>query len=115
MREAGVVGALAQSLETALAHRDFSPGDLSALAEDLTAAGRDGDATTYSGAEQATMALGAIASNLQMAGALDPARVRAVNAAIGGLDKILADEEAYRPDAFVKALEAVQQALPLKR
>lgn len=115
VREAAILRGLAQSLETTLARADFSRADLSALAHGLLAAGRDGEANAYSGAEQATMGLGAIAANMQMAGLLGAAQVQRLNAALAGLDGILADYEAYRPDAFVKALDAVHRALPVER
>lgn len=115
MREAAVVRGLAETLEAALARHKFSPEDLAALERGLLAAARGGDAATFSGAEQTSMALAAVARNMQMSGMLDAAQVQAVNAALGGLHKTLADDEAYRPEAFVKALAAVQRALPEKR
>jgi hypothetical protein len=112
VREAGRVRPLAARLEAALLQHDFTPDDMKALAAGVMAVGLTGDDTEFSGAEQATMALGAIASNMRMAGLLDPGHTNAVNAALGALDRIVADDQTYRPSAFVAGLKTFQQALP---
>jgi hypothetical protein len=112
VREAGRVRPLAARLEAALMKYYPSPADMKALAAGVMALGLSGDDTEFSGAEQATMALGAIASNMKMAGLLDPAHINTVNAALGALNRIIADDQTYRPAAFVAGLKTFQQALP---
>jgi hypothetical protein len=112
VREAGRVRPLAAGLEAALMRHDFTPADMKALAAGVMAVGLGGEDTQFSGAEQATMALGAIASNMKMAGLLDLQHTDAVNAALGALDRIVADDQTYHPSAFVAGLKLFQQALP---
>jgi hypothetical protein len=48
-----------------------------------------------------------------MSGVIGASQVSPVNAALAGLDKVIADDQTYRPDAFLTALEAADKVLPL--
>ena len=61
VRQATLVRAAANELLAALTAHDFTPDDMKALANGVVANGLGGDGGEYSGAEQATMALGSIA------------------------------------------------------
>ena len=113
VREAKAVRGLAQDLETRLAHRDFGADDLKALAASVAQLGLNGDAAAFSGAEQETFALGAIASNMRMSGLIGDAQVTPVNGALRGLDRVIANDQTYRPGAFLDALQALRRALLL--
>ena len=91
---------------------DFTQDDMKALAEGVVAIGLTGDDTDYSGAEQATMALGSIASAMRMAGYLSTEQTKVVNDALIGLNKSIADDATYQPATFVKALKDFQKAIP---
>jgi hypothetical protein len=112
MREATEVRGAAKELEDALSSHDFTRDDMKALAEGVIAVGLSGDDTDFPGAEQATMALGSIASAMKMSGSLNGEQTRAVNDALTGLNKSVADAGTYRPEAFLKALHDFQKALP---
>ncbi|HJU20151.1 MAG TPA: multiheme c-type cytochrome, partial [Stellaceae bacterium] len=112
VHDSGAMRQMAASLEAALGRRNFTPDDLKALAAGVMAVGLNGEDTEFAAAEQAAMALGAIAGNMRMAGMIDQAHLPAINAALDDLGKSVADEAAYRPEAFVAALKTFQKALP---
>jgi hypothetical protein len=76
----------ADGLVHLLSTHEFGPDNLKALAQGIIAAGLAGDDTDYAGAEQATMALGSIASGMKMSGTVGAAQVKAMNDA---LDRLL--------------------------
>jgi hypothetical protein len=108
-REAAALRSLAEGLETTLARRPFTAADLAAFAAALTGGTA---AATFPIAEQATMALGALASDMQRLGALPPAQIATLNTALAGLGETVADEGAWHPAPFLKALQDAQRALP---
>jgi hypothetical protein len=96
----------------ALSSHDFTRDDIKALADGVVAIGLTGDDTDYSGAEQATMALGSIVSAMKMSGYLTTEQVKAINDALTRLDKSIADNANYQPATFVQALRDFQKAIP---
>ena len=112
VREATEVRAAAKELQDSLSSHDFTRDDMKALAEGVIAVGLSGDDTDFPGAEQATMALGSIASAMKMSGSLNGEQAKAVNDALAGLNKSVADAGTYRPEAFLKALHDFQKAIP---
>jgi hypothetical protein len=112
VREATEVRRAAVELEHALSSRDFSRDDMRALAEGAVATGLTGEDTDYSSAEQATMALGSIASAMKMAGYLTTDQIKMMNDALIGLNKSISDAEVYRPETFVTALKDFEKAMP---
>lgn len=112
VREATELRRPAIELEYSLLSHDFTRDDMKALAKGVVAVGLTGDDTDYSGAEQATMALGSIASAMRMSGLLDTKETKRTNDALAGLDQSIADDLTYRPEAFVQALKDFEKAMP---
>jgi Cytochrome c554 and c-prime len=111
-REAREVRHLAMELVQTLSSHDFTRDDMKALAEGVIVIGLTGDDTDYSGAEQATMALGSIVSAMKMSGYLTTEQTKSMNDALTALDKSIADNATYQPAAFVKALKDFQKTIP---
>jgi hypothetical protein len=112
VREATEVRGAAKELEDSVSSHDFTRDDTKASAAGVIAVGLSGEDTDFPGAEQATMALGSIASAMKMSGSLNGEQTKAVNDALAGLNKSVADAGTYRPEAFVKALHDFQKAMP---
>ena len=53
-----------------------------------------------------------ILSAMKSLGFADDARVKTMNAALGGLYEVVANDKAYRPDEFVQALHKFETTLP---
>jgi Cytochrome c554 and c-prime len=111
-REAREVRHLAMELVQTLSSHDFTRDDMKALAEGVIAIGLTGDDTDYSGAEQATMALGSIVSAMKSSGYLNTEQIKSMNDALTALDKLIADNATYQPATFVKTLKDFQKAIP---
>ena len=92
--------------------RKFSKGDLNALLKGVVKFGFDGQYVDYSGAEQATMALGVILSAMRDTGAIGNAQYTSANKALGGLYKAVEKPDSYRHGTFLAALRTAQAALP---
>ena len=112
VREATEVRGAAKELEDALSSHEFTRDDMKALADGVIAVGLSGDDTDFPGAEQATLALGSIASAMKMSGSLNPEQTKAVKNALDGLYKSISDAATYHPEAFVQALKDFQKAVP---
>jgi hypothetical protein len=115
VREATEVRGLAIELRDSLSAHDFTRDDMKALAEGVIAVGLTGDDTDFPGADQATMALGSIASAMSspvMADHLTAEQTKVMNDALRELYKSISDAETYRPEAFVKALKDFQKTIP---
>jgi Cytochrome c554 and c-prime len=112
VREATAVRQAATELVTSISSHNFTRDDMKALAGGVVAIGLTGDDTDYSAAEQATMALGSIASAMKMSGALSHEQVTAMNDALEGLYKSIDDDATYRPEAFVTALKHFRKTIP---
>lgn len=102
----------ASELMTSASSHDFTPQDTKFLASGVVGLSLGRQATDYSVAEQATMGLAALGSEMQRSGGLNAQQARAISAAIYGLDQSFALDEAFRRDAFAKALREFQSALP---
>ena len=112
VREAAEVRRAAIDLEQSLSSRDFNRDDMKGLAEGVVSIALSGDDTEYSGAEQATMALGSIASAMSMSGYLTAEQTKAMNNALSGLYETIADDATYRPETFVRAMKDFQKTIP---
>ncbi len=88
-----------------LAGRTFRPEDLRAMVAGLVDDGLNGQYRDYSGAEQATMAIGSLLNFLGKRGELRG--LRAVNAALDRLHETVKDDEKYRPERFQAALASL--------
>ncbi len=112
VREAAEVRRAAIELEQSLSGRDFTRDDMKGLAEGVVSIALSGDDTDYSGAEQATMALGSIASAMRMSGYLTSEQTKAMNNALSGLYETIADDATYHPETFVRAMKDFQKTIP---
>jgi len=92
-----------------LAGRAFSPADLRAMLRGLVDDGLNGQYRDYSGAEQATMAMGSLLNFLGKRGELH--NLRAVNGALDRLYDTVKDDEKYRPERFTAALADLGRTL----
>jgi hypothetical protein len=112
VREAAEVRRAAIEVEESLSGRDFIRDDMRALAEGVVSVALSGDDTEYSAAEQATMALGSIASAMRMSGYLTAEQTKAMNGALSGLDETIANDATYRPETFVRAMKDFHKTIP---
>ena len=111
-REGQAVRQAASQLIPALSSHDFNRDDMKALAAGVIDVGLNGDAPAYSAAQQAADALESIASGMRSFGFANDDQVKAMNGALGGLFDAVADDQAYRPATFAKALQDLQKTLP---
>jgi Cytochrome c554 and c-prime len=114
VREARAVRDIASALVPVIDRHEFGPDDMRALADGVIAAGLSRDAADYPGAEQATMALASIVSELRLSGDASAAQTTAMNQALDGLYESLATNETYKPDAFLSALRDFQKTLAMR-
>jgi hypothetical protein len=104
--------ALRAALDTVvreLANRSFRGEDLRAMLAGLVEDGVNGRYRDYSGAEQATMAIGSLLGFLGRRGELKD--LRAANAALDRLHETVKDDEKYRPERFQAALDELGRAV----
>jgi hypothetical protein len=99
---ARAVRAMLDELVRELSRRAFRAEDLHALLAGLIEDGVNGQYRDYSGAEQATMAIGSLMGYLVRRGELKDAR--RANAALDRLHEAVKDDEKYRPERFRSAL-----------
>ena len=76
-----------------------------ALITDLVQEGARGDYNDYGAAEQAAMALGAIAEALRTGGALSAEKSERMEVSLKEIDGVLKDEHGYDPERMIKALK----------
>ena len=110
--EAREIRRLAHRLLPTLANHHFTRDDANALTKNVVSLALAGDGTQYSVAEQATMALGSIASALKSSGGLTEGQTSAIRGAMNGLYGSFAAGETYRHEPFVKALREFQRTVP---
>lgn len=110
-REAAAVRSAAQTLAGEFAKRDFTGGDMRALADALVALGAGNGDDLFSHDEQISMALQAIVAGLKSSGDLADRQAAAVDKAMGAVNAAFTSDAAVRHDAFVKALKDLQQAM----
>lgn len=115
--EATVVAARAlrettNGLAQRFAAHSFGREDMQALLAGVVSAGKQGEYIDYAGAEQATMAIGAIITAMKAAGVVDEASFKAMRNALDKLYEATAKDEEYKPRVYVAALQAFEQAIP---
>ena len=103
LESARAVRAMLERVMRQLATRSFRGEDLRAMLAGLVGDGLDGAYRDYSGAEQATMAIGSLMGFLGKRGELRD--LRAANAALDRLYDTVKDDEKYRPERFRAALD----------
>ena len=94
-----------------LRSRTFAASEMRAVLAGLIDDGLDGQYHDYAGAEQATMAIGSVASFMYQRGALKSAA--GINSGLAALQAAVADDERYRPAQFQTALRAFRGAAGL--
>jgi hypothetical protein len=109
--EARAVRAVAESLVTPLAQHQYTREDMHALADAVIAVGLQPDDWQVSHAEQVTMSLEAIVSNMRSAGYIGEGQDGPITTAMNAVYATFASEATVRPDAFAKALHDVQRAI----
>jgi phage gp16-like protein len=82
-----------------------------ALADAVIAVGLQPDDWQVSHAEQVTMSLEAIVSNMRSAGYIGEGQDGPITTAMNAVYATFASEATVRPDAFAKALHDVQRAI----
>jgi hypothetical protein len=92
-----------------LASRPFRAEELRAMLAGLVEDGINGQYRDYSGAEQATMAIGSLINFLGKRGEVKD--VRAANTALDRLYETVKDDEKFRPERFRAALEELGKAV----
>ncbi|HEX4333050.1 MAG TPA: multiheme c-type cytochrome [Usitatibacter sp.] len=98
-----------EALTRAIAAHAFTDADLRAMLAGLAEDGARGEYRDYAGAEQATMAMAGLLGYLARRGELQ--NVRAANAALDRLYDAVKDDEAYRPERFGAAVEALAKTV----
>ncbi len=93
------------------AHR-FGNDDMKALLEGVIAYGLKGQFVDYSGAEQATMAIGTIINAMRAGGVVTSAQFETMDKAYKAVFATVDKDESYRNGAFVNALKAFQKSVP---
>jgi hypothetical protein len=111
-REAEAVRQAADQLIPLLARHEFDRDDAISLAKGVIAIGVTGDDLDYSAAQQQTMALASVAAAMHLRGLADDGQIKALDEALLGLYDAVANDQAYRPEAFVQALHQFDAKLP---
>jgi hypothetical protein len=106
------VAEVSRQLISRFAAHNFGREDVQALLGALLAQGRAGEFQDYAAAEQATMAMSALAATLRQIGAIDDKQHQAITAALAKCYDVTQKDESYKPRAFVDALAGVEAALP---
>ena len=99
-------------LSEAFATHDFTTADMRAMMTGLAQSARDGDASDYASAEQATMAFAAIIFTLNASGAIDASQYAALKAALSQCYAATQKPDSYDPAVFAAAAQSVAGILP---
>jgi hypothetical protein len=102
---------LLAEIRKAVLQRQFSIEDIRGMAADLVQEGVRGDYNDYGAAEQAAMALGAIAEALRTGGALSAEKTKRMESSLKEIDGLLKDEHAYDPERMIKELKVIETIL----
>ena len=103
--QAGRLGKLIGGLTSKIEKHNFSAEDLRAIMESLIDDGLAGEYSDYQGAEQAAMALQAVADFMARRGVGAAAPLRP---AMQRIMATVANDEAYRPEEFAEALRSLK-------
>ncbi len=110
-REAEALRQSARALVAPLASHEFGAEEIRALTDAVIALGTGPDGWRFARAEQATMALEAIASGLRSAGLVEPRQNEPMRKALDAMLASFANEASFRPDVFATALRDLQRAM----
>ena len=106
------IAATAGRLSVTFSAHDFTAGDMRAMMAALASSARDGDASDYASAEQATMAFAAIIFSLNASQAVDASQYAALKAALGHCYAATQKPDSYDPAVFAAAAQLVAGVLP---
>ena len=112
LEEARALKEVTGNLVARFAAHKFGKEDVQGLLQGLIGYGLGGEYHDYSGAEQATMALGTLINPLKATRAIDEKQFTAMNAALEKCYAAVEKDEAYQPTAFIKALTGFKAAVP---
>ena len=102
----------ANAIVAALSRHDFSRDDIKAIAGGLISVTTSGEGAGYSGAQQATMALQSLVYAMKLLGYASDEQVKAMGQGLTGVFEVVANDQTYRPDSFVKALKDFEKTIP---
>ena len=111
-REASAVRDAADKLIPAIAAHDFTKEDAKGLGQAVVVSALDGNDLDYSGAQQQVMALESIVAAMKQLGFADDKQLAGLNDTLQGLYAAVANDQTFRPDAYVAALKAFNAQLP---
>ena len=110
-KEAAAMRPLLADIRTTVLQKQFSLEDMRALAIDLVQEGLRGDYNDYGAAEQAAMALAAVAEALRTGGGLSAEKSAHMESSLKEIDGVLKDEQAYDPERMITALKTIETIL----
>ena len=110
-KEAAAMRPLLADIRTTVLQKQFSLEDMRALAIDLVQEGLRGDYNDYGAAEQAAMALAAVAEALRTGGGLSEEKSAQLESSLKDIDGVLKDEQAYDPERMITALKTIETIL----
>lgn len=103
---------IAIRLRKRFAAHKFGPDDMRALLSGVLQFGLKGEFVDYPGAEQATMALGAIINAMKDTGSITEDQFGVMNKALKGVLAAVDKDEAYQHKTFLAALKAFGGTVP---
>ena len=104
--------AAADQMVPALRNASFGKESLVSLMNAMVAEGLKGEFVAYAAAEQATMAMSSILQTMRVAGVVDADKTKEIDAALAEAYAALADDDAFKPDAYLAALRSVDAVVP---
>ncbi|MGZ4994856.1 MAG: multiheme c-type cytochrome [Methylobacter sp.] len=110
-KEAAAMRPLLADIRKTVMQRQFGTADMHAVAADLAQEGMRATYNDYGAAEQAAMALGAIAEALQTGGGLSAEKSAQMDGALKEIDAVLKDEHGYDPERMTKTLKNIETIL----
>ncbi|MGZ5600799.1 MAG: multiheme c-type cytochrome [Methylobacter sp.] len=110
-KEAAAMRPLLADIRKTVMQRQFGTADMHAVAADLAQEGMRATYNDYGAAEQAAMALGAIAEALQTGGGLSAEKSAQMEGALKEIDAVLKDEHGYDPERMTKTLKNIETIL----
>ncbi|MFQ5763763.1 MAG: multiheme c-type cytochrome [Rhodospirillales bacterium] len=112
LEQAKALREIAVRLRTRFATHKFGQDDMRALLSGVLKFGFKGEFVDYPGAEQATMALGAIINAMKNTGSITEDQFGVMNKALKGVLAAVDKDEAYVHKTFVAALKAFGRTVP---
>jgi hypothetical protein len=101
-----------EALTSQVANVTVGPGQMRTLLTGVIDRGMRGEYVDYAAAEQATMAMSAIADAMRAGNALSAEQYKTMIAALNKCYAAVEKDEAYNPRTFLAALQAVEAAVP---